>query len=129
MNAQGSLIVDTAYFDSLTARINAATSGAELQRLVDDAFPSVQAQVSAVHAQIAALAPALELLSLNPASLPSVITFIQKLVTEILTPYLQPYITYTAQLSATVASATALAAAVQSKASSLHVSVTVPTIA
>lgn len=101
MNPQGSSIVDTAYFDKAIAQINRVTTLPDLNAITAKLLPSIEAQTAGVTSELAALTPALGLLTLNPANLPGVITFISDFVTHVLTPQLKPTITYAAQLTAT----------------------------
>lgn len=114
MIAQGSEIVNTAYFDGLVARVNAATSTAELQSHVNDAFASLSAQKAAVTAQLTSLAPYVELLTLPAANPAEIVTWLGKLATSLVAPQVAAATTYTAQLSAMTAKVADLTAAVQS---------------
>jgi hypothetical protein len=112
MNPQGSSLIDTDYFDKLIAQVDKVASLADLNALTARILPSIEAQTDAITAELAVLTPALGLLTLNPASLPSVITFISDFVTHVLTPQLKPTITYAAQQTATIAKLAELTAAI-----------------
>ena len=110
MEAQGSQIVNLSYFTNLTASINGASSCAELQALVTQAFSSLAAQEAAIKAELAALQPILALLS--PPTLGSIITWVTSFISLVLTPMIKPTITYAAQLTALAAQISALIAAI-----------------
>jgi len=129
MIPQGSVTLNTTYFSNLTNSINGAQSCAELQALVTEAFASVGSVKSAITSELATVEPMLALLTINPADLPSVITFIQTLVTAYLTPILKPAVTYAAQLTALAAQITALMAAITSaEARFTSCSISIPSI-
>ena len=131
------MAIDTAYFDQVDHQLNQvsakldaiAAAGRELQaaeraaiaaaiqQIVDQTFPRLSAQYANQQTMVAQLAPAIELLSLNPTSLPAVITFITGLVEHFLTPQLAPYLAAEAQLIATVARVASLVSHVESVAS------------
>lgn len=113
MNAQGSQIVNAAYFDGLVDKIDSATSTAELQKHVNSAFGALAAHKSAALAQVSALAPYLELLTLPTANPTAIVTWLQKLVAAQIAPQVAAATTYAAQITATAAKVTALTTAVQ----------------
>jgi len=83
MQPQGTALVNTAYFSDLTAQINATNVCTELQALVNSIMAMLQAEVTAIKAQIAALLPLLSL----PTDLGSVITWITHFAGSMSTPY------------------------------------------
>lgn len=112
MIPQGSAILNTAYFQSATNRVNAARSCAELQAIVTDVFGSVQAVQTSIGTELAAVQPILALLA-APASNPAdIVTWITSFITGFLTPYTKPTVTYAAQLTAMAAQIAALTAAI-----------------
>lgn len=114
MIAQGSEIVNTAYFDKLIDRVNSATSTAELQSHVNDAFGSLSAHKSAVLAQIEYLTPYLALLTLPAANPAEIVIWLGKLVTSLVAPQVAAAATYATQLTTLTAKVTDLTSAVQS---------------
>lgn len=119
MQPQGTALVNTAYFNSLTAQINAIDTCAALQAVVNTVMATLQAEIAAIEEQIASLLPLITL----PTDLGSVIAWITKLAG----PYIAAYENYIAQLAATVAAITALATAIENAASRLtHCTITIP---
>ena len=120
---------NTDYFSSVTNRINAATSCAELQSLVNEIWPSLQGVLDAINAQSALLQPIEALLAAPGADLTALATWIQNFITAFLTPYYKPYAILATQLSDLTAQITALTAAVASaEARFLNCSITIPSI-
>lgn len=114
MQQQGNSPVNQQYFTSLTAQINNlndASACAEIQKIVNQAAASIQAELASVKAQIDALLPFTKI----PTDLGSVISWI----TNLATPSIKAYATYTAQLSSILSSASALESAIANAASRL----------
>lgn len=131
------MALDTAYFDQVDHQLNqvsarldaiaaagrspqaaeSAAITAAIQQIVDQTFPRLSAQYAGQQTQVAQLAPAVALLSLNPTDLPGVLSFITNLVEHYLTPQLAPYIAAEAQLIATVARVASLVSHIESVAS------------
>jgi hypothetical protein len=121
MQPQGTALVNTAYFTQLTADINAVNGCADLQLLVNLAMATLQAEITAIEAQIASLLPLITM----PTDLGSVISWI----TNFATPLIKPYANYIAQLEQTLAAITALVAAIEKAAARLvNCHITVPGI-
>ena len=121
MQPQGTALLNAAYFDQLTADINKIDACAQLQAVVNAAMATLQAEVNAIEAQIAALLPIITV----PTSLGGVIDWISKFVA----PQLKTYLNYIAQLEQTLEAIARLAQAAQAAADRLtHCSVTVPPI-
>ena len=159
MQAQGIAVVNTGFFDEVAAHINGiaaqasqefkliettfgdaaaqieavtakvAEIEAELQGVVTRAMASIQAEVSAIEAQAAALLPLITM----PHDLGSVISWI----TNFATPMIKPYLNYTAQLSQTLAAIASLQSAIRNAVVSINfaipglsvsVSISLPTI-
>jgi hypothetical protein len=124
---QGSAILNTAYFASLTQAINGAGSCAELQALATEAIASLNANKAAVNAQIADLAPMLALLTAPSADPTAIVTYLTSLITNFLTPMLKPSITYATQLTQLSTQIATMTAAITSKAGSFpSCSITLP---
>jgi hypothetical protein len=124
---QGSVILNTAYFASLTEAINAAGSCAELQVLASQAIASLNANQSAINAQIALLAPMLALLTAPSASPTAIVTYLETLISAYLTPMLKPAVTYATQLTDLTAQIATMTAAITSKAGAFpSCSITIP---
>lgn len=121
MQPQGTGLVNTAYFDSLTAQINGINLCADLQAVVNEVMETLQAQVNAIEAQIAALLPLITL----PTDLASIITWIGHLAA----PYIEAYNNFIAQLAQVLAKIAALVTAIENAAARItHCSITVPPI-
>jgi hypothetical protein len=124
MQPQGTGVTNPAYFAALTAQINAiqGTDACDrVQALVNQAFASLQAQVTAVKHLIDALLPQTTV----PTDLGSVIAWIKSFQA----PILKAYNDAIAQLAAVEAAIAALATAIASAASRLlSCTITIPTI-
>jgi hypothetical protein len=85
MQPQGHSLVDTTYFTNLTNQINGIQGTgacAELQAVVNEVAASIEAELTAIRAQINALLPAITLPSANLGSIVGWITnFAQPLIT------------------------------------------------
>ena len=126
MVPQGSTLVDTQYFANLTARINGINVCSELQTVVDEAYASIQAQISAIENQVALLLPIAALLEI-PTDLASALSWIEKMVNGLIKPLYVPYATYVAQLAQLIEVTAALAVAIENAAARLkNCSITVP---
>jgi hypothetical protein len=121
MQPQGTSLVNAEYFAQLTADINAINGCAELQLLVNAAMATLQAEITAIEAQIASLLPLITL----PTNLASVISWIAAFAT----PMIKPYLNYIAQLEQTLAQIAALASAIEAAAARIeHCTITIPPI-
>ena len=116
MNPQGSTIVNTEQIQSMIDRVNNITACSELQEVAAEVIASLSAEKAAILAQIANLAPMLDLLTI-PTTPQALLTWAGKYITTILTPYLKPAITYTAQMTAFLAQIALLTAAIEDAAS------------
>jgi hypothetical protein len=114
-------LVNTAYFTSLTASVNACRTCQDLQKLVTQAFGSINPVISSIAVQEALLAPLL----IAPSDLPGVITWITNYITLLSGPYANLAI----QLTELTAQVTSLTAAITAKAGELggSCSITIPT--
>ena len=121
MQPQGTSLLNTAWIDELTNDINQIDACAALQALVNTAMATLQAEVNAIEAQIAALLP----LIVIPTNLAGVIAWITKFID----PQIQAYLNYVAQLEQLLTAIAALTQAIQGAAERLtHCSITVPSI-
>jgi hypothetical protein len=116
MQPQGSAIINAAYYTSLTNAVNKAGSCAELQQITNTIMQSLEAELAAVAAQQALLAPIAALLS-PPSSPTDVVTWVTSFITNVLVVQYKPYITYASQLTATAAAIVTLTAAINNAAS------------
>ena len=115
-------LVNTAFFDNLTAQVNALDVCSELQALADEAMAALQAQITAIEQQIAALLP---VITIPEANLGAIITWI----TNFVAPYIAASEAYAAQAAQMATSIAALASAIENAASRItHCTVTVPSI-
>src|SRR5208282_1848086 len=107
--------INPQYFTNLIASINAATSCAELQSLVTQAFTALGVQQQASLSLLATYQELQRLTTLSITSLPTVITFCLALQ-NYMTTQLGPYATLVAQMAAMATQVTELANAVQNAA-------------
>ena len=120
---------DQDFLTSLTAQVSAINVCAELQRVVNNVMPELQAEITAIEAKLAALNPLKDLTS-GPSDLPSVITWISKFINGFLNPLLMPIETLTARLAQLAAEITNLEAAIAAAAARIeNCTITVPTVA
>jgi hypothetical protein len=125
---QGSANLNPHYFDDLIDQINRISLCAELQEVVNTVMADLQAEKNAIEAQIEALLPIAELLSL-PTDLGSVISWIGNLVNSVIKPIYQPYLTYAEQLIAFATQIARLISAIEAAAARLEsCSITIPVI-
>lgn len=113
MLPQGFSILNISHFNSVKKRVDGVGSCDDLQALINEVMATVQAEANAITAQMAALAPILALLSINPTDLKSVVKFLQGLITAILLPLVKPYLNYVIQVPAMGLQITALLAEFQ----------------
>jgi hypothetical protein len=131
------MAIDTQFFDQIDAQLALVDAKAtalaasarglvgvekaalerDLQAIIDATFPNLSAQYAQVLQIQAALAPALALLTLNPADLPGVISFLSGFIEHFLTPQLAPYLVAEAKAAATIARVASLVSHVESVAS------------
>jgi len=117
MNPQGSGVINTAYLDSLDKQVDSISSCSELQQFAASSLASLQAQLTAINAQIAALAPIQALL--NPPTSPGeAISWIGNYIEHVLTPMYQPSVTSAEQLAALTSRIASLSQKIVSKATS-----------
>lgn len=134
MLEQGTELVNTDYFDSLIDKINSATNAAELQIYINEAFPSLAAQKTAITAQIKSLAPFLELAKTPSAAVlgggaNGIVSWITKLISASILPQITAYENYAAQMTLLVEKISKLEAAVSNAANKINAtSITIPTI-
>jgi hypothetical protein len=114
MNGQGTQIVNTALFDSLIAKINAAKNAVDLTRYVDQVMEPVHAQLSYVQAEIDRLAPFLALLNPPTTDPIKIVEWITKLIGLNIQPQVQAYYSYVSQIALLTAKVTQLEAAIRS---------------
>jgi hypothetical protein len=119
MIPQGSEILNTAVITSMTNRLNAVKTCADLQSLVDDEFASLGALKTAINDQLALLGPIEALLTAPTADLSKVVTWIQNYITSYLTPQLQPYLNYSTQLTQLTTAIATLTTAIEQKAAQI----------
>lgn len=127
MQPQGS-IFNTDHINALVDRINATQQCGELQELVNEVYASMQAQLDAIGAQLAALQPLLDLLKV-PTSLDAIISWLRNFITAFLGPYVAAYAKYAAQLAAVIIAIEQLTAAIEAAARRLTTcSIAVPSL-
>jgi prefoldin subunit 5 len=112
MQPQGTGLLNAAYFAALTAEINSIDVCAELQAFINEIMATLQAEITAIEAQIAALLPLIVL----PTSLEAVIAWIAAFAG----PVILAYENYVAQLAAALAQITALVAAIEAAAARIE---------
>lgn len=128
MIPQGTIPFPPQQIDSLIRQINAVDTAAELQITINVGMPSLQAQIDAVKSQAATYAPLIALVALSITDLPSVITFLKRLVSDLLAPYVLPYEVLLAQIAAYPAKLAELAAAITAAEQRIEHTVIVPVI-
>ncbi len=129
MIPQGSMLVNTKFFEELHRRADSIQTCGELQAFTTETIESLNASLAAITAQMAMLAPILSLLQPPSANPAQIVTWITDFITAFLTPYVKPYATYAAQLPAMTAAIAQLTATLQAKASSIDsCSLSVPSI-
>jgi len=99
MIPQGQAPINLSYFEGLQQRIEGCSSCDQLTEVVNDLYASVEANITAINAQIAALAPLLSLLEAPAVNPQAIVTWITGFITNFLTPYLKPYTIYPVQLT------------------------------
>ncbi len=110
------MTINTAFFEAIAHQAENCVTCADVQRLADQALPQLQTVIDAINAQITALTAAQALLSLNPADLPGVISFVSSLKTDVIAPLIAPYAAYITQATQTASAVTTAIAAVQAAA-------------
>jgi hypothetical protein len=111
MIPQGTSLIDTSYFTNLTAQVNAIQGGnscSDLQDMVTKAAASIEAELAAIRAQIAALLP----VTTGPsASLGSIVAWINSFIAPLQVAYANFIATEAAILSAVSSLESAIVAA------------------
>ena len=126
MANQGCALLNLDQFTQLTTQINACTSGAELQALVNSAMNSILGMQAAVNIQIADLAPFLPYLAFisNPTQ---AVTFINNLIAHVLIPMIRtPYDNLVLKEAGLVAQIADLTSVINAQAAVLGISITIP---
>lgn len=127
MNPQGSSIINTSQYESMTKRIESVNSCEQLQQVGADIMASLNAETAAITAQYTK-ALALAGLLTAPTTPSEVIEWIQGLITNLITPLAKPAITYPTQIAARAVAITDLIDAINKKASEFQeCSITLPT--
>jgi hypothetical protein len=130
MIPQGSLPLNTAYFESLRNRIDSCSSCEELQDVVAEVMPSIQAFKDGLDAQMEKLAPMLALASVPDPNPAAIVSWITSLITNLIQPMIIPYTTSVTQLALLVTEVTTLTTAItEAQARFPSCSVSVPPIA
>ena len=127
MNPQGSGIINTSQYESMTKRIESVKSCEQLQQVGADIMASLNAETAAITAQFEKVAPQIALLT-APTDPVEVIEWIQGLIENLIAPLAKPAITYPTQIAARVVAITDLVDAINKKASEFQeCSITLPT--
>ena len=127
MNPQGSSIINTSQYESMTKRIESVNSCEQLQQVGADIIASLNAETAAITAQFDKVYPLVALLT-APTSPDAVIDWIKGLIDNLITPLAKPAITYPTQIVARTVAITDLIAAINKKASEFQeCSITLPT--
>lgn len=113
------MTINAAYFDKIADQAALCRTCADVQALADKALPQLTDLMTAITAQQTALAGAQELLTLNPANLSDVISFIGKLQTELLGPMLAAYAKVVAQATETATAITSTITAIENAAAAI----------
>jgi hypothetical protein len=113
------MTINTAFFDQIADQAALCRTCADVQRLADSCVPQLNDLLAAIGVQQSVLAGAQELLTLNPANLADVISFIGKLQTELLGPMLAAYAKVVAQTAETATAVTGAIAAIEATAAAI----------
>jgi hypothetical protein len=127
MNPQGSSIINTSQYESMTERIESVKSCEQLQQVGAEIIASLNAETAAITAQFDKVFPLVALLT-APTSPDAVIDWIKGLIDNLITPLAKPAITYPTQVAARTVAITDLIDAINKKASEFQeCSITLPT--
>lgn len=127
MNPQGSSIINTSQYESMTERIESVKSCEQLQQVGAEIMASLNAETAAITAQFDKVFPLVALLT-APTSPDAVIDWIKGLIDNLITPLAKPAITYPTQIAARTVAITDLIDAINKKASEFQeCSITLPT--
>jgi len=127
MNPQGSSIINTSQYESMTERVESVKSCEQLQQVGAEIIASLNAETAAITAQFDKVFPLVALLT-APTSPDAVIDWIKGLIDNLITPLAKPAITYPTQIAARTVAITDLIDAINKKASEFQeCSITLPT--
>ena len=127
MNPQGSSIINTSQYESMTERIESVKSCEQLQQVGAEIIASLNAETAAITAQFDKVFPLVALLT-APTSPDAVIDWIKGLIDNLIKPLAKPAITYPTQIAARTVAITDLVDAINKKASEFQeCSITLPT--
>ena len=127
MNPQGSSIINTSQYDSMTKRIESVNSCEQLQQVGADIIASLNAETAAITAQYTKALALIDLLT-APTDPQAVIDWIKGLIDNLITPLAKPAITYPTQIAARTVAVADLIAAINKKASEFQeCSISLPT--
>ena len=127
MQPQGPDLINTDQFTGYINQINSINTCAQLQSVVSDLIPSLNAQASSITQQIAVLAPMIALLTAPGANLTAIANYIESFIDNYLTQQLAPYVAYQTQATALAAQIATLTAAITSAAGRIPgCSITIP---
>lgn len=116
MAAQGSDIIDLEYFRNIRKAIDGVDTCAQLRELAEEITKAIADAQAAINAELAKLAPVLELLQLPGANLGQIVSYLQKLVDGLITPIIKPTIVYAQQLAAMLSELSAIASSIDAAA-------------
>ena len=126
MNPQGSSIINTSQYESMTERIESVKSCEQLQQVGAEIIASLNAETAAITAQFDKVFPLVALLT-APTSPDTVIDWIKGLIDNLIAPLAEPAITYPTQIAARAVAITDLIDAINKKASEFQeCSITLP---
>ena len=127
MNPQGSSIINTSQYDSMTKRIESVNSCEQLQQVGADIIASLNAETAAITAQYTKALALIDLLT-APTDPQAVIDWIKGLIDNLIAPLAKPAITYPTQIAARTVAVADLIAAINKKASEFQeCSISLPT--
>ena len=127
MNPQGSSIINTSQYESMTKRIESVKSCEQLQQVGADIIASLNAETAAITAQYTKALALIDLLT-APTNPQAVIDWIKGLIDNLIAPLAKPAITYPTQIAARAVAVADLIAAINKKASEFQeCSITLPT--
>lgn len=120
----GSTTFNTAVIDSMIAEVNSITLCHLLQPLVNEIMADLNALSADISAEIAKLAPLLDLLTVD---IDTIVTWAEGVIENVIKPMLQPYYTMIAQAALLAEKVVQLMAAIINKISTIgNCSFTIP---
>jgi hypothetical protein len=128
MQVQGAEIINTAWFDAIVEKINAARNSLDLQEYASEALEPVSAQITVAEQKLAQLSPYLALLTMPTPTPQAIISWLTSLVAAQVQPQVQAYYTYVQQLATIEAQISRVQSAISAAEQRIKAAVRVPAI-